>query len=451
MAEKKTGATMDPRKAAVLSLNACLRGGRFANLELDSTIRKYRFEGLDKSFFTALLYGTTERLITLDYVIGKFSSVPLSEIEPVLLCILRTAVYQILYMDRVPDSAACNEAVTIGRTTSHSDNVCGYLNGVLRAVCRHKDEIPAMIESEGGMRALSLKSGIPEWILASLANDYGEKTAKDFARYINDIPQTLTLRVNTMKTTREALLSSLGAHASPTPLSRVGVRMDGSFPAQELYGFEEGLFFVQDEASQLCAGLLNAKGDDTTVVDVCACPGGKSFSAAIALEGKGKVYAFDLHKNRLSLIESGAARLGLANIETQARDARTCDEALLSCADYVICDVPCSGLGVIAKKPDIRHKREEDVASLPAVQYDILCAAVNYLKPGGTLVYSTCTLRRAENEAVVEKFLSAHAGYHLESTGVWGEPDDGKVTLFPQTHHTDGFFLAKIVKAQTSK
>ena len=249
-----------------------------------------------------------------------------------------------------------------------------------------------------------------------------------------------------MKTTRDALLSSLGAHASPTPLSPVGIRMDGSFPAQELYGFAQGLFFVQDEASQLCAGLLCATGDDTTVVDVCACPGGKSFSAAIALEGKGKVYAFDLHKNRLSLIESGAERLGLSNIETQARDARTCDEVLLSRADYVICDVPCSGLGVIAKKPDIRHKREEDVASLPAVQYDILCAAVNYLKPGGTLVYSTCTLRRAENEAIVEKFLSAHEGYHLESTGVLGKEDGGMITLLPQTHHTDGFFLAKIVK-----
>ncbi len=437
---------MNPRKAAVLSLNSCIRNGRFTNLELDSAVKKYGLEGLDKSFFTALLYGTTERLITLDYIISKFSNIPPEKIDAVILCILRTAVYQLLYMDRVPDSAACNEAVDICRTTSHSDNQCGFVNGVLRSVCRNKEKIPALLDEPGGMKSLSLKTSIPEWILASLADDYGTETAEGFARHISEAGQGLTLRVNTLKTDRETLLSSLGAHASPTPYSPFGIRMDGSFPAAELYGFDEGLFFVQDEASQLCGTLLSDCGEDTVLADVCACPGGKTFSASLCMGNKGRIYSFDLHKNRVQLIARGAERLGLTNIEIAAHDAREPDEALFGRCDYVICDVPCSGLGVIAKKPDIRYKNKEEIENLPGVQYDILCASANYLKKGGTLMYSTCTVRRAENDDIVDRFISEHEGYSLVSTGVLGKEDNGKVTLFPHIHGTDGFFISKIVK-----
>ena len=409
-------------------------------------IKKYKFEGLDKSFFTALLYGTTERLLTLDFVITKFSNIEYEKIDPVILCILRIAVYQILFMDRVPDSAACNEAVDICKTTSHSENQCGYVNGVLRSIVRGKDKIPAMIEKEGGRKSVSIATSIPLWIIDSLCEDYGEKTAFAFASYISGISQSVTLRVNTTKTTRESLLSALGNHASATAGSPFGIRLDGSFPVQELYGFADGLFYVQDEASQLCTSLIKDVNESTVVTDVCACPGGKTFSAAIQLGGKGTVYSFDLHKNRIKLIDSGAERLGLTNIRTEARDARNPKEELFGLADYVICDVPCSGLGVIAKKPDIRYKDKSEVENLPEVQYAILCESVKYLKKGATLIYSTCTVRKAENEDIVEKFLASNPGYHLESTGIFGKEDKGYVTFFPHKNGTDGFFTAKIVK-----
>lgn len=437
---------MNPRKAAVLSLNSCIKNGRFTNLEVDSMIKKYKFEGLDRSFFTALLYGTTERLLTLDYIITKFSNIEYEKIDPVILCILRTAVYQIIYMDRVPDSAACNEAVDICKTTSHSENQCGYVNGVLRSIVRNKGKIPALISEEGGRKTVSVATSIPLWIIDSLADDYGEKTAFEFAGYISDLGQSVTLRVNTVKTTRESLLSALGNHAAATEFSKYGIRLDGSFPVSELYGFSDGLFYVQDEASQLCTSIIGTGNDATVVVDVCACPGGKTFSAAINLENKGKVYSFDLHKNRIKLIDSGAERLGLTNITTKARDARNPKEELFGTADYVICDVPCSGLGVIAKKPDIRYKDPDDITNLPDVQYDILCASAKYLKKGAVLIYSTCTLRKAENEDIVKKFLENNPGYRLESTGIFGKKDCGYITFFPQKNGTDGFFTAKIVK-----
>lgn len=437
---------MNPRKAAVLSLNSCIKNGRFTNLELDSMIKKYKFEGLDKSFFTALLYGTTERIITLDYIISRFSNIALEKIDPVILCILRTAIYQIMYMDRVPDSAACNEAVSICRETAHSESQGGYVNGVLRSVCRNKEKISGMIENEGGRKALSIKTSIPLWIIDSIARDYGEDEAFAFANHISEKAQSITLRVNTTKISREKLLSSLGNAASVTKHSPFGIKLSGSYPATELYGFNEGLFFVQDEASQLCSALLEDINENSVVVDVCACPGGKTFSAAIQLSGKGNVYSFDLHKNRIRLIDTGAERLGLCNIHTEARDARKPDEALFGKADYVICDVPCSGLGVIAKKPDIRYKDISDIEKLPEVQYDILCASSKYLKMGGVLIYSTCTLRRDENENIVERFINENKEYSLESTNVLGKEDNGFVTLMPQHQDCDGFFICKIRK-----
>lgn len=440
---------MNPRKAAALSLNSCIKNGRFANLELDSVIKKYRFEGLDRSFFTALLYGSVERLITLDYVISKFSDVPLEKIDPVVLCILRISVYQIMYMDRVPDNAVCNEAVEISKRITKV-GAANFINAVLRSICRRKQELPSLLVSEGGFKALSVSTGLPEWILRLWKDDYGADCAKALAFYFADLSPYVTLRVNTAKTTRESLLSALGAKASPCRYSKVGIKMDGSFPAADLYGFDEGLFFVQDEASQLtvlsCLDGMSKK-DGAVLVDCCACPGGKTFSAAIELFGKGKVYSFDLHANRTTLISSGAERLGLDNITVGARDARTPDESLFGKADAVICDVPCSGLGVIGKKPDIRHKTYEDIERLPSVQYDILCEAVKYLKPGGVLIYSTCTLRKAENEDIVTKFIAEHGseGYTLSSTGIFGD-DCGYVTFMPHITQTDGFFAAKIVK-----
>ena len=257
----------------------------------------------------------------------------------------------------------------------------------------------------------------------------------------------LTLRVNTLKTTQKALLSRFagaGISAAPTALSPDGISLDTA-PLASLPGFDEGLFFVQDEASQLCVRALDAR-PGMTVIDACAAPGSKSFGIALTMQNTGQVLSFDLHENKLSLIRSGAGRLGINVIKAAPGDASLPDPALFAAADRVLCDVPCSGYGVMAKKPEIRYKNLTDVAGLPEVQYAILDNCSKYLKPGGLLVYSTCTILPEENEGVVSRFLAGHPDFHLLPFTAGSLLADGMITLYPDTHQTDGFFIACLKK-----
>lgn len=437
--------SMTPRKAAVLSLNSAVKNGRFVNLELDSSIKKYGFEDKDKSFFTFLLYGTVERKITLDYIIKKLSSVAFEKIEPMVLCILETGLFQIFFMDRVPDSAACNEATELVKTMCPK-SYAGYVNGVMRSAVRQKQEIVKEIASLKGNFGISIKYSVPEWLCELWDKDYG--CAENIVKALCEKIPHVTLRVNTLKIQASELCEKLDKSAHAKVLSDCSVSVSGASSIPELYGYNEGLFFVQDIASTLCSSLVSKESVKTKrpiVVDTCSCPGGKSFSAAINLGNECEIHSFDLHKNRLSLVNGGAERLGLKSIVTEARDGRTPDENLFGKADAVICDVPCSGLGVIAKKPDIRYKKKEDIEKLPEVQRAILEASSNYVKKGGFIVYSTCTLNRAENEDVVEAFLKEHNEFSLCPTGLYGE-EKGMVTFLPHKTGTDGFFAAKLVR-----
>ena len=437
---------MTPRQAALLSVNSCIGNGKYTNLELSSVIKKYGFTGLDKSFFTALFYGTVEKMLTLDYCIEKLSSIKLEKIDNMVMCLLRTGLYQILFMDKVPDSAAVNESVELAKRYCPKSSV-GYVNAVLRSASRSKEKLFSQMQSEKGLKAISVMSSIPQDIIEVWESSYGRKTAVEIAAHFMSASPYVTLRTNTLKITRERLLDSLGNIATASKLTKGGIRLSGSFPVEDIYGFEEGLFFVQDEASQLAASFINSDvvPEGGIVVDVCACPGGKSFSAAINLSDKAKVYSFDLHANKLSLIEKGAKRLGIENISVAQRDARTNDDSLLGLADAVICDVPCSGLGVIAKKPDIRYKPISESERLPEIQGDILSSACRYLKKGGVLIYSTCTINKKENEDIVSAFLENNHDFALSDDVIIGEKR-GMATIFPQEYSTDGFFIAKIIK-----
>lgn len=437
---------MTPRQAALLSVNSCIGNGKYTNLELSSVIKKYNFTGLDKSFFTALFYGTVEKMLTLDFCIESLSTIKLEKIDNMVMCLLRTGLYQILFMDKVPDSAAVNESVELAKRYCPKSSV-GFVNAVLRSASRTKEKLFAKMSSLGGMRAVSVMSSIPQDILEVWESSYGKECAVNIASHFMSASPYVTLRTNTLKITREKMLDSLGNIAHASEIAPSAIRLSGSFPVEDIYGFKEGLFFVQDEASQLAASFINKDivPEGGIVVDVCACPGGKSFSAAINLCNKAKLYSFDLHQNKLSLITKGAERLGIKNISVSARDARTCDEELLGKANAVICDVPCSGLGVIAKKPDIRYKPICESERLPAIQSEILRSASRYLKSGGVLIYSTCTLNRFENEDIVESFLKENDGFYLSEDKIIGEKY-GMATIFPQEYSTDGFFIAKIIK-----
>ena len=436
---------MTPRLAAVLSLNSAFKNGRFVNLELDSAIRKYGFEDKDKAFYTRLLYGTVEKKLTLDYFIASLSTVALEKIEPLVLCILETALYQIFYMDRVPDSAACNEATELVKHICPK-SYAGYVNAVLRNAARRKDELSAALRREAGMRGVSARTGVPQWICELWERDYGE--AEAIATGFEHIPPHLCLRVNTLKITAQSLFESLPPAYGARKISDTLVTLCKSVPVEEIPGFAEGHFFVQDESSALCASLISAdsvKNPAPLVIDTCACPGGKTFSIAIQLENRGTVHSFDLHENRLTLIKKGTKRLGITSVQTEANDARHPKAELFGKADAVLCDVPCSGLGILAKKPDIRFKTPADIEKLPKVQLEILSASASYVKPGGFLVYSTCTLRKAENEDNIAAFLAAHPDFAPAPTGFRGE-QTGMKTFFPHIDGTDGFFVAKLVK-----
>lgn len=440
---------MTPRKAAVLSLNSSIKNGKYTNLELDAAIKKYGFEDKDKAFFTRLFYGTVEKKITLDYIIKKLSSVKMEEIEPLVLCILETGLYQVFFMDRVPDSAACNEATALVKTTCPK-SYSGYVNALMRNAVRKKEELIYEISHLKGSFGLSVKYSVPEWLCKMWQADYGE-SAKIVKALCKQGKGTY-LRVNTLKTTPDDLISHFPENIKAKAVGKTSVVIEGSCVVGELYGYDEGLFFVQDISSTIVSSLINKNSvgkENPVIIDTCSCPGGKSFSIAQNFENKAKLYCFDLHENRLRLVRSGAERLGITCIETSECDGRYPKSELFDTADAVICDVPCSGLGVIAKKPDIRYKQYKDIEKLPELQLEILTSCAKYLKENGILIYSTCTLRKAENEEVVEIFLTNNPDFELCPTGIFGD-DKGMVTFLPHKTGTDGFFAAKLKRKRVN-
>lgn len=413
------------RGLALNSLVALERDGKYSNIEVDSVLKKHDLSQADKALFTRLLYGVTERKITLDYIISKYSSKTVDELDGEVLNALRLGIYQLVYMDRIPEHAAVGETAGLVKKSA-----VGYVNAVLRTFIRSgkKYELPG---KEDYIRYLSVRYSVPEVLAAHFADSYGKDEAEPLLEALNREPKT-GLRINTLKISREEALMRTGGTMSSFASDIILV---SGLDENVREGIDEGLWFVQDEASRIATVFLGAQPGET-VIDVCACPGGKSFSAAIDMENKGKLYSFDLHKNKLSLVERGAAKLGIDILSAEERDGRNPDETLTGKADRVICDVPCSGFGVIAKKPDIRYKNPAEAERLPGIQYDILVGASGYVKPGGVLVYSTCTLNPAENDEVVYRFIESHKDFILEDSR----------TFMPHKDGCDGFFAARLIK-----
>ncbi len=436
------------RDAAYISLLKCEKNGSYTNIEVDSAIEKYGFTGSDRAFYTALVYGTIEKKITLDYIISCFSSRDIDKIDKEILVILRLGVYQILYMGGVADHAACNETVALC-SRNKKKSASGFVNALLRETVRRKNDIPVPSVEDNTEKYLSVKYSFPEWLCEMWINDYGFAKCEAVLQALNITPD-ITLRVNTLKIDVDSVLNKLttmGVNAQKGRYSSCAIRLLQNMPVSELDMLKDGLVFVQDEASQCCAAVLGADSGDT-VVDTCSCPGGKSFSVAIGMENRGVLYSMDIHGNKLSLVKKGAKKLGIDIINTVEHDGSTFVAELAGKADRVLVDAPCSGLGVIAKKPDLRYKEKSSLDRLPEVQYKILDASSNYVKNGGVLVYSTCTLNKRENEEVVQRFLEKHKEFLPIDFSLDGETvsTDGMLTLYPDTHHTDGFFISKFIR-----
>ena len=425
-----------PRALALELLCRTEAAGQYANIALDAALSREReLSGADRALCTALFYSVIEHRITLDHIINGLATVSPSAIEVKVRMILRMALAQLLYFDRIPDHAAVAEAVELTPRRSK-----GFVNAVLRTFCRGGKRVSYPDPTADPVRYLSVRYSVPEELADAFCRHWGTARAESVLAAFSHAPE-VTVRVNTLRHTRDAWMEKMGG--SPTKYAPNGVR----FPSAE--GLREALAagdcFVQDEASQIAVAALDAR-DGMRVIDLCAAPGSKSFGAALDMQNGGEVASFDLHANKTSLIERGAAALGLTNIRVGAADARGADPAVLGLFDRVICDVPCSGYGVLSKKPDIRYKDFSLAAGLVPVQAAILENAARLVKHGGILLYSTCTLLPEENEEQVAAFLARHPEFTPEPFLVGGFSCDGTATLAPDTHGTDGFFIAKLKK-----
>ncbi len=404
-------------------------GEGYSNRLTDSAITKYGFDGADRALLSRLVSGVTERRITLDYIISKFSRSPLSKLDADALCLLRMGIYQLRYLDRIPSHAAVNETVNLARSRSR-----GFINAILRSYLRAGEiKFPQKPDAE----RLSVTYSAPRELCERFISVFGKEEAERIVASYLETP-ALTLRVNTLRISREELVKELeaeGFECTPTALSPYGIRAVGQGLPRAI---AEGLAFVQDESSQLSSIALDPR-EGENVLDCCACPGGKSFSAAMLMQNTGSITSCDLHASKLPLIESGAETLGISVIKTEQRDSSKPHGGLY---DRIICDVPCSGLGVAAKKTEIKYRSMSQNAELPALQYKILCAASQSLCEGGTLVYSTCTILPEENGDNVRRFLSEHKDF--EAVPFEGAPE-GMLTLLPNGEH-DGFFISKLTR-----
>lgn len=412
-------AEVNPARALAHRSLLKMKCGKYTNIEVNTTLQRSCLSPEDKALYTRLTYGVTERLITLDAAISQYSSTPVEKISEEALAALRMGIYQLKYCDRIPDHAAVSESVELCPKKQK-----GFVNAVLRAFVRADKEIKL---PDNPIDRLSVLYSVPKELCRLFTEWYGDRAEAIFKAFFGE--EKISLRVNTLKITAQQAAQSLSGKLSEIAEDSITVN-DFSGVAE---GIEKGLWFVQDEASSLCVQTLGCKPGEL-FVDTCAAPGGKTFAAAIAMENRGRVVAFDIHKNKLSLISSGAKKLGLTVVETAQRDAREPDSELFGKADRVLCDAPCSGLGVIGKKPDIKYKDTADIERLPKIQSAVLSGAALYVKEGGTLVYSTCTLNPLENEGVCESFLSENPDFELCSMR----------TLFPDTDNTDGFFICKM-------
>ncbi len=436
---------MNIRQIALRILDEYEAGGKYINLSLSS----HATDGLtreERAQLTALLYTAVERKLTYDYYICALSGRSDSSIDTHTKNILRLGFCQLLDMTSMPDFAAVNETVKLARSKGER----AFVNGILRTAAREKNSLPMPPEEKNYKRYLSVKHSFPLAVVKHFDSVYGREATEKILEFYNNEKYT-DITVNTVKISVDEYRKSLeksGICATVSPDIPHSLRIDASVNPERLPGFSDGHFFVQDRASAVSSMALSPIKDGVTV-DVCSAPGGKSFAVAILSGDSGRIYSFDLHESKLSLIESGAARLGLASISVAERDALNPDESLVGTADRVICDVPCSGLGVLGKKPDLRYKDMSVLTDLPPLQLDILTASASYLKAGGELLYSTCTLNPMENEQVVEKFLENNPDFEISDFTVGGlRSEGGMLYLLPHIHVTDGFFMAKITKKQ---
>ena len=434
---------MGARETALNALIACRKEGAWSNGVLKEYIQRDRLDSRDAALATRLCYGVTQNRGKLDFYLQQLLTGKLRDLHPVVRDILHLGLYQIYELDKIPESAAVNEAVVLTKKYNRNPQASSLVNGVLRNAVRTKGQLKEPT-------SYADKYSHPDALISLLKANVPKGTLEPMLVANNAAPQTV-VQVNTLRTTAAALVQQLegeGVTAQPHGWMENALVLSGTGNLENLPSFREGLYYVQDPAAKLCALAAQVPGDrDIRLLDCCAAPGGKSFASAIAMGGRGQIISCDVHAHKVPLIESGAERLGLTNITAVQQDATVFRPEWEETMDCVIADVPCSGLGIIRKKPDIRYKNLAELEALPELQLEILRNQARYVKKGGILMYATCTILRRENEEIVRAFLAEHEDFHTEPLAlppVFPENDSGMLTLIPGQYDTDGFFICRL-------
>lgn len=444
------------RAVALNVLMEIIEEGAYSNISLRRNLTK-DVSDVDQGLIREIVYGTLENILYIDWVIRKFSKTRFNKISPIIKQILRMGIYQILFMDKIPDSAAVNEAVKLAKKNSHK-GAYGFVNGVLRNISRNKNNISLPNKNKNPLEYLTIKYSHPEWMVKDWINEFGFQFTESLCKENNTRPK-LNIRVNTLKTTREELsnkLNNLGFLTTKTRLASDGIVIENPVRITETEEFKKGYFQIQDESSMLVAEIMDPK-QGSLVIDVSSAPGGKTTHIAQKMQNKGRIIARDIYDHKLKLVRDNAKRLGIDIIETENYNALNVDNNLIGKADYCLVDAPCSGLGLIRRKPEIKwNKEKDDVNEITKLQYKILENTSLYLKENGVLVYSTCTIEKEENLKLIQKFLNAHSEFKfvsfdsmLEDVESLKTADEGYLELYPHIHNTDGFFIAKLVKVKS--
>lgn len=444
---------MDSRELILGILLEVTRQEEYSHIAIRSVLEKYQYlEKQERAFITRVTEGTLERMIELDYILNQFSSVKVNKMKPVIRNILRMSVYQLKYMDSIPDSAVCNEAVKLARKKGFQ-NLKGFVNGVLRNIARNMDKV-TYPDSENRTASLSVRYSMPEWMVQEWLECYGDETTEKMLKaFLEKTP--LYIRVNLEKITVEELkerLESQGMTVKQAPYLPYALQIENFDYLGAVPEFREGLFQIQDISSMLVAEAAAPK-EGALCLDVCAAPGGKSLHLAEKLRGTGLVEARDLTDYKAELIRENANRMGAKNITVEVQDACVRDEASVGKADLLLADLPCSGMGVLGRKTDLKYRMtKSQQKELSALQRQILDTVQAYVKPGGTLVYSTCTINREENEENAGWFAAHYPFEPVPLDDCLPEELRGETTkqgylqLLPGIHACDGFFIAKFRK-----
>ncbi|WMM26753.1 16S rRNA (cytosine(967)-C(5))-methyltransferase RsmB [Tissierella sp. MB52-C2] len=444
---------LSAREMSLNILYDILINDAFSNISIKKHLEEENLIHMEENLVREIVYGVLENNIYIEYIISKASKIKLKKIHPKILIILKIGVYQLVFMDKIPQSAAVNESVNLAKKHGHKGTI-GFVNGILRNISRNKEAF-TKIDKTNKADYISIKYSHPKWLVERWIKEFGEDFTEKLCKKNNESPE-LNIRINTLKTNKETLKESLnnyGFKVKDSIYAKDSLIVENPTRITEVSEFKLGHFFIQDESSTLVGQVMDPS-PGSTIIDVCSAPGGKATHLGQIMNNEGKILSMDIYEHKLKLVEENANRLGINIIQTFIFDGTKRQESLINMADYILIDAPCSGLGLIRRKPEIkRNRKEEDIKELVDIQYKILNNAKEYLKVGGFLVYSTCTIEKDENINMISRFIEENKNFSLVNIeNKFHNKEnietlkDGYIQLFPHIHNTDGFYIAKLVK-----